>query len=194
MSSTQIPSRHPPARGAVSSVAPNQTLYLSGLPDKLQKDDLRRCLYCLCSTHGPVLDIVALKTAKMRGQAHVTFKDIQCASSAMRALNGFEFFGKPMKIQYAKSKSDTIAKLDGTFKIPTFAQPEEAVATSNDQPTDLQRAVFGAPPAAGKAAAAEPAASKDKSEEPKGVKRGREEEDEEDSDDSAMEMEESDDE
>lgn len=32
----------------------------------------------------------------MRGQAHVTFKDIQCASNAMRALNGFEFFGKPM--------------------------------------------------------------------------------------------------
>ncbi|QDS72674.1 hypothetical protein FKW77_002937 [Venturia effusa] len=193
MATTQIPSRHPPARGAVSSVAPNQTLYLSGLPDKLQKDDLRRCLYCLCSTHGPVLDIVALKTAKMRGQAHVTFKDIQCASTAMRALNGFEFFGRPLKIQYAKSKSDTIAKLDGTFKIPTFAQPEEAEATSNDQPTDLQRAVFGAPPAAGKSAA-EPAASKEKAEEPKGMKRGREEEEEEDSDGSAMEMEESDEE
>jgi U2 small nuclear ribonucleoprotein B'' len=97
------------------------------------------------------------------------------------------------KIQYAKTKSDTIAKLDGTFKIPTFAQPEEAEATSDDQPTDLQRAVFGAPPAAGKAAA-EPPAGKDKSEESKGVKRGREEEDEEDSDGSAMEMEESDDE
>lgn len=97
------------------------------------------------------------------------------------------------KIEYAKSKSDTIAKLDGTFKIPTFAQPEEAEATSDGQPTDLQRAVFGAPPAAGKAAT-EPAASKDKSEEPKGVKRGREEEEEEDSDGSAMEMEESDDE
>jgi U2 small nuclear ribonucleoprotein B'' len=33
---------------------------------------------------------------KMRGQAHITFKDIQTATRAMRDLQGFEFFGKEM--------------------------------------------------------------------------------------------------
>jgi len=42
--------------------------------------------------------VVALKTAKMSGQAHVVFRDIQTATQAMRALQGFEFFGKEMVI------------------------------------------------------------------------------------------------
>ena len=40
--------------------------------------------------------MVAVKTAKMSGQAHVVFRDIQTASQAMRALHNFEFFGKEM--------------------------------------------------------------------------------------------------
>src|SRR5690349_2038346 len=37
------------------------------------------------------------------------------ATHAMRALQNFPFYDKPMKIQYSKSKSDIIAKMDGTF-------------------------------------------------------------------------------
>lgn len=76
------------------SCAPS--LYCTNLPDKLQKQDLRLSLYTLFSTYGPVLDVVALKTAKMRGQAHIVFRDIQASTQAMRALQGFEFFGKAM--------------------------------------------------------------------------------------------------
>jgi U2 small nuclear ribonucleoprotein B'' len=50
----------------------------------------------LFSTYGPVLDVVALKTMKMRGQAHITFRDIQTATQAMRSLEGFEFLGRPL--------------------------------------------------------------------------------------------------
>jgi U2 small nuclear ribonucleoprotein B'' len=50
----------------------------------------------LFSTYGPVLDVVALKTMKMRGQAHIVYRDIQTATQAMRALHGFEFFGMPL--------------------------------------------------------------------------------------------------
>jgi U2 small nuclear ribonucleoprotein B'' len=50
----------------------------------------------LFSTYGPVLDVVSLKTAKMRGQAHVVFRDVQAAAQAMRACDGMEFFGKNM--------------------------------------------------------------------------------------------------
>lgn len=75
---------------------PNHTLYCSNLPDKLQKDDLKQALYMLFSTYGAVLDIIALKTPKMRGQAHVLFRDVNSSTQAMRALQGQDFFGKEM--------------------------------------------------------------------------------------------------
>lgn len=69
-------------------------LYITNLPSsKIQKYDIRLSLYTLFSTYGPVLDVVAMKTMKMRGQAHVVFRDAQTATQAMRALRGFEFFG-----------------------------------------------------------------------------------------------------
>ncbi|KAK6334090.1 U2 snRNP complex subunit msl1 [Orbilia brochopaga] len=127
------PSFAAPAGGASSggsSVPPNQTLYISNLNDKIHKPDLKIALYTLFSTYGVVLDVVALKTMKMRGQAHVAFRDLAGASSAMRACQGMSFFGKEMKIQYAKSKSDTIAKLDGTYRMPSLRTAEDAAAAS----------------------------------------------------------------
>ena len=72
------------------------SLYVTDLPDKLRKEDLRLSLYPLFSTYGPVLDVVALKTIKMRGQAFIVYRDIQASTQAMRALQGFEFFGREM--------------------------------------------------------------------------------------------------
>ncbi|KAH8602714.1 RNA recognition domain-containing protein [Bisporella sp. PMI_857] len=121
---------------------PNQTLYITNLPSsKFQKTDLRISLYSLFSTYGPVIDVVALKTQKMSGQAHVVFRDIQTSTQAMRALQGFEFFGKELKIAYAKTKSDSIAKLDGTFRMPSAAAGEVTA-------TELQQSIFNAPPSA----------------------------------------------
>ena len=70
------------------------SLYVRGLVDKLPKEDLKRNLYMLFATYGVILDIIALKTMKMRGQAHIVFRDIDSATQAMRALQGFTFFGK----------------------------------------------------------------------------------------------------
>ncbi|OBT77816.1 hypothetical protein VF21_03255 [Pseudogymnoascus sp. 05NY08] len=139
------PKAQPPAQvagKAASTYPPNQTLYITNLPSsKIQKYDLRLSLYTLFSTYGPVLDVVAMKTMKMRGQAHVVFRDAQTATQAMRALKGFEFFGYELEIQYAKSKSDTIAKLDGTFHKPAAAAGEVTA-------TELQQSIFNAPPSA----------------------------------------------
>jgi len=133
----------PPASIAVKkpqSYPPNQTLYITNLPSsKIQKSDLRLSLYTLFSTYGPVLDVVALRTMKMRGQAHIVYRDIQTATQAMRSLQGFNFFGMDMQIQYAKTKSDTLAKLDGTFHKPAAAA---GAVTS----TELQQSIFNAPP------------------------------------------------
>lgn len=70
------------------------SLYIRNLPDKLPKADLKRNLYMLFSPYGVILDVVALKTPKMRGQAHVVFRDIDASTQAMRALEASTFFGK----------------------------------------------------------------------------------------------------
>jgi RNA recognition motif-containing protein len=76
-------------------------LYVRNLNDKLPKEDLKRNLYMLFATYGVILDVVALKTMKMRGQAHVVFRDIDSSTQAMRALQGFTFFGKDMVRQHS---------------------------------------------------------------------------------------------
>eukprot|EP01130_Rhizamoeba_saxonica_P006045 TRINITY_DN2395_c0_g1_i2.p1 TRINITY_DN2395_c0_g1~~TRINITY_DN2395_c0_g1_i2.p1 ORF type:complete len:223 (-),score=55.13 TRINITY_DN2395_c0_g1_i2:120-788(-) len=97
------------------SIAPGHTLYIKNLQEKLRKSELRRSLYALFSQFGPILDIVARKTQNMRGQAFVVFGDISAAQNAIREMQGFSFFGKELNIEYSKTKSDVIAKMDGTF-------------------------------------------------------------------------------
>ncbi|KAI0196242.1 hypothetical protein EV127DRAFT_331434 [Xylaria flabelliformis] len=139
--STALAARAAPAKPAIKTppIPPNQTLYVTNLPSaKINKSDLKTALYLLFSTYGPVLDVIALKTAKMRGQAHIVFRDTHAATQAMRSLEGFQFLGKELKIQYAKSKSDTIAKLDGTYKLP-------GSAAANVEMTEIQQSIFNAP-------------------------------------------------
>lgn len=113
-------------------VSPNQSIYIKNLNDSLKKPDLRLHLYLLFSTYGTVLDVVALKTPRMRGQAHVVFKDIASASHAMKECNGRAFFGKPMNIQYAKGQSDIIRKLEGTF-VPSTQRTAVEQAQNGDE-------------------------------------------------------------
>lgn len=85
-------------------------------------------------------------------------------------------------IQYAKGKSDTVAKLDGTFKLPEKALP----AIEAPEETSAQRAIFGSAPM--KALPMNEARDG-----AKGVKRGRDEEqereqEEEEEDDEGAEM------
>lgn len=61
------------------------------------------------------MDVVALKTPKLRGQAWVVFSDLTSATNAFRQMQNFPFYDKPMRVHYAKSKSDCLAKIDGSF-------------------------------------------------------------------------------
>ncbi|KAF2973008.1 hypothetical protein GQX73_g491 [Xylaria multiplex] len=185
------------------AIPPNQTLYVTNLPSsKINKADLKTALYLLFSTYGPVLDVVALKTAKMRGQAHIVFRDIHAATQAMRSLEGFQFLGKELKIQYAKSKSDTIAKLDGTYKLP-------GTAAANVEMTEIQQSIFNAPAPTSSTTSAAPTShglpakppqavnfpvANAPSPDTRGQKRSRDEEEEEESDEDVAMEEDSDDE
>jgi len=58
--------------------------------------ELKKSLYAIFSQFGPIVEIVALKTLKLRGQAWVIFKDINSATNALRSMQGFPFYDKPM--------------------------------------------------------------------------------------------------
>ena len=76
--------------------APNATLYIKNLNDQVQKDELRAQLYSLFTTYGKIIDVVASKSTKMRGQAFLVFADLAGATTAMRACEGMMFYDKPM--------------------------------------------------------------------------------------------------
>ncbi|CAK0742298.1 hypothetical protein CVIRNUC_001386 [Coccomyxa viridis] len=99
----------------MADVAPNQTIYVNNLPEKIGKEDLKKAVYAIFSQFGKILDVVALKTYRLRGQAWVVFADIRSAGEAIRTMQGFPFFDKPMRITYAKTKSDAVSKAEGTY-------------------------------------------------------------------------------
>lgn len=47
-------------------------------------------------TFGRVIDVVVLKSMKMRGQAFIVFESSTVSAQAIKALQGFLFLGKPM--------------------------------------------------------------------------------------------------
>ncbi|KAF8563588.1 hypothetical protein P879_09465 [Paragonimus westermani] len=94
-------------------VRPNHTLYVNNLNDKVKKIDLRRALYFLFGQHGRLLDMIVMKTMKMRGQAFIIYQDLHSATTALRALQGFSLFQKAMRISYARRDSNQIVQLKG---------------------------------------------------------------------------------
>lgn len=62
-----------------------------------------------------ILDIITLRHEGLRGQAWVIFAHLPAATAALQAEQGFTFFGKNLKIAYAREPSDIVAKKNGTF-------------------------------------------------------------------------------
>jgi len=102
--------------------APRETVYVHNLNEKISKDELKKSLYAVFSQFGPIIDVVALKTFKMRGQAFVVFRDISAATEAVRQMADFPFYDKEMKLEYAKGKSDATAKMDGSYQAKDKAE------------------------------------------------------------------------
>lgn len=79
-----------------SMETPSQTLYVNNINEKIKKDVLKKTLYMLFRQHGRILEIVASKGLKKRGQAWIVFEDIAAASNAMKSKQGFNFYDKPL--------------------------------------------------------------------------------------------------
>lgn len=78
------------------ALPPNTTLYVKNLNTKIKKPEIRRQLYCLFVSYGKVLDVVAMRNDGMRGQAFIVFRDLASSTAALRALDGFIFYEKPL--------------------------------------------------------------------------------------------------
>ncbi len=97
------------------SNTPKATLYLRNLNDKINKNLLKETLYLLFSQYGTVIDIVALKTMKMRGQAFICFSQLQEAMNAYQQLQDKSIFGKPVKIEYSQQNSSKLDVYNGNY-------------------------------------------------------------------------------
>ncbi|CAK5275672.1 unnamed protein product [Mycena citricolor] len=123
----------------MASAQPNTTLYINNLNDQINKQELRIQLYALFTTYGKLIDVVATKNQRMRGQAFLVFSDLASATTAMRACEGLIFYDKPLRIAYAKSKSyATSRKEDPNFVPPTSANAS-ALLLQNTRAEKRQR-------------------------------------------------------
>jgi len=92
------------------------TLYVNNLNEKVSSKELYTALYSVFSTFGKIVDIVAAKTYKLRGQAWIVFDSAADAERALVALQGFVFYNKPMSICFARATSDVICKREGSYE------------------------------------------------------------------------------
>ncbi|KAI4144453.1 MAG: hypothetical protein L6R39_004179 [Caloplaca ligustica] len=92
---------------------PNSTVYVRNLEEGIKIDDLKEALTEIFSEYGNIIDLVAKKNLKAKGQAFVVFDDVEAAERAIKEVQGFELFSKPMLLDYAKTKSDATVQREG---------------------------------------------------------------------------------
>ncbi|KAI8887462.1 U2 small nuclear ribonucleoprotein B [Backusella circina FSU 941] len=97
------------------NTTPSRTVYVSNLNEKVKVDVLKNSLRTLFKQFGDVLDVVAHQNIRMRGQAFVAFLDEESAEKAIKELQHFTLYDKPMVLQFARNKSDVHAKKDGDY-------------------------------------------------------------------------------
>ncbi|KAF6982702.1 hypothetical protein CFC21_001053 [Triticum aestivum] len=119
--------------GEANGVQPNVTIYINNLNEKIKLEALKKSLNAVFSQFGKIIEVLAFKTLKHKGQAWVVFEDVASATEALKRMQDFPFYDKPMKIQYAKTKSDVVAKADGTFV------PREKRKRNDEKPEKKQK-------------------------------------------------------
>ena len=108
---------------------PSATVYVQNLNERVKIPDLKNSLFQMFSQIGEVHEVHAKSNIKSRGQAFVVTPDETVADAMIKELRGRMFYGKPLRLTFAKKESDFIAKLKGSFdssllKKRTAAQQE----------------------------------------------------------------------
>ncbi|OCF37323.1 RNA binding protein [Kwoniella heveanensis CBS 569] len=91
-----------------------ETLYLQNLNEHVRIPVLKETLASLFKPYRPVLPVIAHRNVRMRGQAFVSFPDVESANEARKDVAEFPLYGKAIQISFARGRSDSVVKkLDG---------------------------------------------------------------------------------
>ncbi|WWC96420.1 hypothetical protein V866_003288 [Kwoniella sp. B9012] len=94
-----------------------ETLYLQNLNEKVRIPVITETLYSLFKPYRPLQPVIAHRNVRMRGQAFISFPDVQSANEARKDVSEFPLYGKPIQISFARGRSDSIVKrLEGDEK------------------------------------------------------------------------------
>jgi RNA recognition motif-containing protein len=83
------------------------------LEERIQIDQLKEALREIFEEYGTIIDLVAKKNLKAKGQAFIVFDGPEAAERAIKEVQGFELFEKPMMLDYAKTRSDAYVLKSG---------------------------------------------------------------------------------
>ncbi|KAK8928971.1 U1 small nuclear ribonucleoprotein A [Platanthera zijinensis] len=94
---------------------------------------LKKSLHAVFSQFGKILDVLAFKTLKHKGQAWVVFDDVASATEALKRMQGFPFYDKPM-VTWSTTVGVILCGLDlwGHIDGSEPAPPPSAIASPMD--------------------------------------------------------------
>ena len=87
---------------------------VKNLEERIKPDQLKEALTEIFSEYGNVIELVAKTNLKAKGQAFVVFDETEAAERAIKEVQGFELFDKPMLLDYARTKSDATVQREGS--------------------------------------------------------------------------------
>ncbi|PWN33189.1 RNA-binding domain-containing protein [Meira miltonrushii] len=88
----------------------SETIYVKNLNESVQIETLKQTLRNLFGIYGKIVDIIAHKNVRMRGQAFISFESKAPAVKAVKEVRGFPLYGKPIQLAFARTTSDEIVK------------------------------------------------------------------------------------
>ena len=89
-------------------------MQVKNLEERIKPDQLKEALTEIFSEYGNVIELVAKTNLKAKGQAFVVFDETEAAERAIKEIQGFELFDKPMLLDYARTRSDATVQREGS--------------------------------------------------------------------------------
>lgn len=92
------------------------TLYVNNINEKVSLNKLKPVLLRLFGRYGSIVQLTAHKNLAMKGQAFITYENVESCEKALLKLQGRPIFKKPIHVAYAKSASDGEHRLQGELE------------------------------------------------------------------------------
>ncbi|KZM19410.1 uncharacterized protein EKO05_0009044 [Ascochyta rabiei] len=89
---------------------PVETIYVNNLEERVKVETMKAALTRVFGCYGPLLDVIAKSSLKRKGQAFLVFDSEKSALDAVDDMDGFELYGKVMRVSRARTHSDETVK------------------------------------------------------------------------------------